>query len=176
MIELIVLVVLASVIGWFFESEKNCLGGCSVVTIIVAVSAWGVWWFLTSDERQNEGTREQMLELCFKATPRLETTLNKLQAEINRWSDTKKEFTNMRDASQTEGGRLLAKEKLAKVDEVLNELKRDQVSVLEQVEMIAIESTGQITDLDRVALEELSNKVEGSVRDARELREGLAGD
>ncbi len=176
MIEFIVLVVLVSVVAWFTESGENCLVGGLVVAIVVAVSAWGLWWFFTGEERQNEGTREQMLELCFKATPRLETTLNKLQSEINRWSDTKKKFTNMRDASQTEGGRSLAKEKLAKVDEVLNELEHDHNSVLEQVEMIAIESTGQLTDLDRRTLESLSNKVEETVRDARELREGLAGD
>jgi hypothetical protein len=125
---------------------------------------------------KNGNKHDEMMESCFKASPQLKTTLDNLQAEISKWQTTKEKFIRMRDAAQTGGGRALAEEKLTRVEQVLTGLNGSHNSVLEQVEMIAMESVGQFTDLDRRALEDLGHKVQDSVRDARELREGLSGD
>ena len=122
-----------------------------------------------------EGNKhEEMMETCFDLAPQLETTLENLQAEISKWEGNKEKFMSMRDAAQTGGGRSLAEEKLARIGEVLNKLKGSHNKVLEQVEIIALESEGQFTELDRKTLEGLRLDVDESVRHARELREGLS--
>lgn len=119
-------------------------------------------------------THAEMMESCFDVAPSLRTTLNNLDAETEKWEVNRQKFMQMRDAAQTSSGRSLAESKLSKIDSVLADLNKKSDSVLGQVEMIAMESAGQFTDLDRKALEDLSSRVEGSVQDARELREGLS--
>ena len=154
--------------------------GCGFLVII---TIFGLFFSFCSFPRYKEWRSEgqvrdahaQMMESCFNAAPQLRTTLNNLQAEIDKWQGNKEKFTRMRDASQTAGGRALAEEKLARIEQVLNGLMDSHNSVLEQVEMIAMESEGQFTELDRRSLEDLGRRVEDSVRHARELREGLSG-
>lgn len=121
-------------------------------------------------------THAEMMESCFDVVPMLRTTLNNLDAETEKWEVNRLKFVQMRDAAQTSSGRSLAEIKLSKIDSVLADLNEKSESVLGQVEMIAMESAGQFTDLDRRALEDLSHQVEDSVTDASELREGLSGD
>jgi len=154
------------------EAGNGCLVACLGICLLVGFCFGRSLWqnFKDGDEH------DEMIKSCFEAAPALETTLNNLQAEIDKWQGNKEKFIRMRDAAQTGGGRSLAEEKLARIDEVLNGLKLNHEKVLEQVEIIAIESAGQFTELDKKALEDLGRKVESSVRDAQELREGLAGD
>ncbi len=65
---------------------------------------------------------------------------------------------------------------MLKIENVLSDLNDQSDVVLGQIEVIAMESEGQFTELDRKALDDLSLKVADSVLDARELREGLAGE
>ena len=125
---------------------------------------------------ENRGSREydQMMETSFQSSPALKTTFNNLQVEIDKWKESEEKLTRLGDAAQTAGGRSLAKEKLARIGQVLSKLRESREKLLEQIEMIAMESEGQFTELDRKALDDLSLKVADSVRDARELREGLA--
>ena len=120
-------------------------------------------------------THAAMMESCFEVAPSLRTTLNNLDAEIDKWEANREKFVQMRSAAQTSSGRSLAESKLSKIDSMLADLNKKSDGVLGQVEMIAMESAGQFTDLDRKALENLSSRVEDSVQDARELREGLSG-
>ncbi len=156
------------------DEGKGC--GCLVAVLgtclLISCCHVPVLW----KNYKNGNKHDEMMESCFKASPQFKTTLDNLQAEISKWQATKEKFIRMRDAAQTSGGRALAKEKLARVEQVLTGLNGSYNSVLEQVEMIAMESVGQFTDLDRRALEDLGRRVQNSVRDARELREGLSGD
>lgn len=153
-------------------TQEGCLvvvlGTCLLISCCYVPALWKNY--------KNGNKHDEMMESCFKASPQLKTTLDNLQAEISKWQTTKEKFIRMRDAAQTGGGRALAEEKLTRVEQVLTGLNGSHNSVLEQVEMIAMESVGQFTDLDRRALEDLGHKVQDSVRDARELREGLSGD
>lgn len=183
-VDLILLVVTLIIVGVFmYELFMGDLDGtgCGFLIIIIilglflgccSVPRYKKW----SNDRESRYAHDQMMETSFKASPALNTTLNNLQVEIDKWKVSKEKFTRMRKAAQTTGGRSLANEKLARIDDVLKKLKYSRHKVLEQVEMIAMESAGQFTELDRKALNELSRKVEGSVRDARELREGFSGD
>jgi len=158
------------------DSDKAAGAGCLTVClgicfIVGSLKAPDLWKHFKAGHKHDE-----MMKSCFEVEPALETTLNNMQAEIDKWLGSKEKFINMRDAVQTGGGRSLADKKLARIDEVLNELKLNHEKVLEQVEMIALESAGQFTDLDKKALEDLSRKVESSIRDAQELRKGLTGD
>ena len=153
------------------EGSGGCLiasiGMCFLLGCCYLPKAW--------KDFRDGNSHDEMMESCYEAAPQLKTTLDNLQTEIDRWLVNKDKFTKMRDAAKTDGGRSLAELKLAKIDQVLSDLRDSYNSVLEQVEMIAMESAGQFTDLDRKALEDLSSKVEDSVQDARELREGLSG-
>ena len=123
---------------------------------------------------RHEETRIEMMEICFTAAPQLRTTLNNLEAEISKWQETEDKFTRMRDAAQTGGGRATAEAKLSKIKSVLADLEAKHHKVLEQIEMIAMESEGLETKLDKIALEDLSRRTGDSVKDAEDLREGLA--
>jgi len=153
------------------EAGNGCLVACLGICFLVGKCYAPELWQNFKDGDKHD----QMMKSCFDSAPQLKTTLDNLQAEVNRWQDAKEKFTRMRDAAQTSGGRSLAELKLARIDVVLNGLKDSRYSVLEQVEMIAMESAGQFTELDRKALKDLSRRVESSVRDARELRKGLSG-
>ncbi len=123
---------------------------------------------------KHEETRNEMMEICFKAAPQLRTTFNNLETEIIKWQENQEKFTRLRDAAQTEGGKATAEAKLSKIESVLTDLEAKRHKVLEQIEMIAMESEGLETKLDKIALEDLSRRTGDSVRDAEELREGLA--
>ena len=152
------------------EAGNGCLVACLGICFLVG-SCFGpsLWQNFKDGDKHDE-----MMKSCFEAAPALETTLNNLQAEIDKWQGNKEKFISMRDAAQTGGGRSLAEEKLARIGEVLNKLKGSHNKVLEQVEIIALESEGQFTELDRKTLEGLRLDVDESVRHARELREGLS--
>ena len=120
---------------------------------------------------RSKETGNELMDICFKAAPQLRTTLNNLEAEISKWQETEDEFTRMRDAAQTGGGRATAEAKLSKIKSVLADLNRKHHTVLEQIEMIAMESEGMETKLDKIALEDLARRAGDSVQDAEELRE-----
>lgn len=182
-VDLILLVITLFFLGCFiflfFTGDLDGTGCGFLIIIIIlglflgccSMPRYKKW----ANDRESRDTHGQMMESCFKASPQLKTTLDNLQAEISKWQATKEKFTRMRDAAQTGGGRTLAEVKLARVEQVLTGLNGSYNSVLEQVEMIAMESAGQFTELDRRALEDLGRRVQDSVRDARELREGLSG-
>ena len=115
-----------------------------------------------------------MMESCFEIAPSLRTTLNKLEAEIDNWESTKKKFSKMKNAAQTAPGRSLAEDKLLKIENVLSDLNDQSDLVLGQIEVIAMESEGQFTELDKKALEDLRRKVEDSIQDARDLSDALS--
>ena len=152
-----------------------------VVLIIIVVLGWLVFGGFSKfvawiGERESLDAHDQMMETSFRSSPALKTTFNNLQVEIDKWKESEEKFTRLEKAAQTPGGRSLAKEKLARIGQVLRKLRVSRQNMLEQIEMVAMESEGQFTELDRKALDDLSLKVEDSVRDARELREGLAGE
>jgi len=120
---------------------------------------------------KHEETRNEMMEICFKAAPQLRTTFNNLEAEILKWQENQEKFTRLRDAAQTEGGKATAEAKLSKIKSVLADLEAKHHKVLEQIEMIAMESEGLETKLDKIALEDLARRAADSVQDAEELRE-----
>ncbi|MDA7864129.1 hypothetical protein N9A97_00320 [bacterium] len=159
------------------EGKVGC--GLSTVlltflTIFILALVAGLLVMGILGDRESSDAHDQMMETSFQSSPGLKTTFNKLQAEIDKWKESEEKFTRLEKAAQTAGGRSLAKEKLAGIGQVLSKLTESREKTLEQIEMIAIESEGQFTELDRKALDDLSLKVEDSVRDARELREGLA--
>ena len=119
-------------------------------------------------------TQAAMMESCFEIAPSLRTTLNKLEAEIDNWESTKKKFSKMKNAAQTAPGRSLAEDKLLKIENVLSDLNDQSDLVLGQIEVIAMESEGQFTELDKKALEDLRRKVEDSIQDARDLSDALS--
>ena len=119
-------------------------------------------------------TQAAMMESCFEIAPSLRTTLNKLEAEIDNWESTKKKFSKMKNAAQTAPGRSLAEDKLLKIENVLSDLNDQSDLVLGQIEVIAMESEGQCTELDKKALEDLGRKVEDSIQDARDLSDALS--
>ena len=119
-------------------------------------------------------TQAAMMESCFEIAPSLRTTLNKLEAEIDNWESTKKKFSKMKNAAQTAPGRSLAEDKLLKIENVLSDLNDQSDLVLGQIEVIAMESEGQFTELDKKALEDLGRKVEDSIQDARDLSDALS--
>ena len=152
-----------------------------VVLIIIVVLGWFVFGGFSKfvawiGEKESLDAHDQMMETSFQSSPGLKTTFNNLQVEIDKWKESEEKFTRLEKAAQTPGGRSLAKEKLARIGQVLRKLRVSRQNMLEQIEMVAMESEGQFTELDRKALDDLSLKVEDSVRDARELREGLAGE
>ena len=181
-VDVILLVVFLILIGTFsFNYFKGDLGsdaGCSFWTIIIILGLClgccslprYVEW---TGDRESRDAHNQMMETSFQSSPGLKTTFNKLQAEIDKWKESEEKFTRLEKAAQTAGGRSLAKEKLAGIGQVLSKLRESREKTLEQIEMIAMESEGQFTELDRKALDDLSLKVEDSLRDASELREGL---
>jgi hypothetical protein len=69
--------------------------------------------------------------------------------EIDKWKESEEKFTRLGNAAQTAGGRSLAKEKLVRIGQVLSKLRVSRQKMLEQIEMIAMESEGQFTELDR---------------------------
>jgi len=165
--------------GRIAGSESNEDTGCFVVVMIIVFGPFFSYCSIPRykewrNEIQVRDARDQMMETSFRSSPALKTTFNKLQAEIDKWKESEEKFTRLEEAAQTAGGRSLAKEKLAGIGQVLSKLTESREKTLEQIEMIAMESEGQFTELDRKALDDLSLKVEDSVRDARELREGLA--
>ena len=119
-------------------------------------------------------TQAAMMESCFEIAPSLRTTLNNLEAEIDKWDSTKKKFSKMKNAAQTAPGRSLAEGKLLKIENVLADLNNQSNLVLGQIEVIAMESEGQFTELDKKALEDLGRKVEDSIQNARDLSDALA--
>ncbi|MDA7864128.1 hypothetical protein N9A97_00315 [bacterium] len=119
-------------------------------------------------------TQAAMMESCFEIAPSLRTTLNNLEAEIDKWESTKKKFSKMKNAAQTTSGRSLAESKLFKIENVLSDLNDQSDVVLGQIEVIAMESEGQFTELDKKALEDLGRKVEDSIQNARDLSDALA--
>ena len=119
-------------------------------------------------------THDEMMQSCFEVVPSLETTLDNLQAEILKWEESKNEVARMRDATKTNPGRLLGDRKLEKIESQIEGLKKRFNEVLAKVEIIAIESSGSFTELDKKALEDLEHKVDVSVADAQDLMKEFA--
>ena len=124
----------------------------------------------------NEKKYQEMLESSFELSPALRTTLDNLQAEINKWEQERGIFVAMRDAAKTDGGRAAAQAKLSRIESVITNLRGKHDQVLEQVEIIAMEAGATHTELDKSALDDLGQRAGNAMTDARELREALAND
>ena len=147
--------------------------GYMVITCLLAVVSLLLAPVVVPKFIKNQ-TQADMMESCFEIAPSLRTTLNKLEAEIDKWESTKKKFSKMKNAAQTAPGRSLAESKLLKIENVLSDLNDQSDVVLGQIEVIAMESEGEFTELDRAALEDLGRKVEDSIQDARDLSDALS--
>ena len=162
-----------------FKGDADSDFGCGFIGIVIIS---GVYFKCCSlpryvewtGDRESSDAHDQMMETSFQLSPGLKTTFNKLQVEIDKWKESEEKFTRLGDAAQTAGGRSLAKEKLAGIGQVLSKLRESREKTLEQIEMIAMESEGQFTELDKKALEDLGRKVEDSIQNARDLSDALA--
>lgn len=153
----------------------GCIDG-SILTICACIFAFGSLLLapVVVPKFIKNQTQADMMESCFEIAPSLRTTLNNLEAEIDKWESTKKKFSKMKNAAQTVPGRSLAEGKLLKIENVLSDLNYQSDVVLGQIEVIAMESEGQFTELDKKALEDLGRKVEDSIQNARDLSDALA--
>jgi len=129
-----------------------------------------------SKQDKDKDKHEEMMESSFELSPALRTTLNKLQSDIDKWEQEKKEFIGRWDVAKTLGGRAAAQAKLSKIESILTNLKDNYQRVLEQAEIIAIESEGTHTKLDKIALNDLDDRAKSAMRDASELREALSSE
>jgi len=117
---------------------------------------------------------KELLESSFRLSPVLKTTLDNLQAEINKWEQERGKFIAMKNAAKTDGGRAAAQAKLSRIDTVIGNLQGKYDQVLEQVEITAMEAESNYTELDKSALDDLGQRAGSAMMDARELREALS--
>ena len=123
-----------------------------------------------SEEKEIENAREEMLESCYDVLPSLEAVINDFQKEIDLWKSTKEKFKKYKKASVSTSASKLASEKIAIVDERLEDLEKSYFGILEQAEMIAIENLDVFTELDKIKLQNLEKTARIKVNEASALR------
>ncbi|MDA8807127.1 hypothetical protein N9N55_07870 [Opitutales bacterium] len=123
------------------------------------------------DKWTDHSVRGDMMESCFEALPKLEITLDNLNAEINLWENEKDKFTKMKEVSTSDGARNLANSKINRVINILYDLKNAKDNMIQEAEMIALEKADNFSELDLSSLKNLETKINKEVMNSEQLRE-----
>lgn len=123
------------------------------------------------DKWTDHSVRVDMMESCFEALPKLEITLDNLNAEIDLWENEKDKFTQMKEVSTSDGARNLANSKINRVINILYDLKNAKDNMIQEAEMIALEKADNFSELDLNSLKNLDTKINNEVTNSEQLRE-----
>ena len=149
--------------------QNDIFGKFVAVAIFLGLAYLGVTslW----DKWTDYAVRGDMMESCFEALPKLETTLNNLKAEIDLWENEKDKFTKMKEVSTSDGARNLANTKINRIIDILHDLKLSKNNVIQEAEMIALEKADNFSELDLRSLRNLETKISKEVLNSEQLRE-----
>ena len=149
--------------------QNDIFGKFVAVAIFFGLAYLGVTslW----DKWTDHAVRGNMMESCFEALPKLETTLDNLNAEIDLWENEKDKFTKMKEVSTSDGARNLANTKINRIIDILHNLKLSKKNVIQEAEMIALEKADNFSELDLRSLRNLETKINKEVLNSEQLRE-----
>ena len=149
--------------------QNDIFGKFVAVAIFFGLAYLGVTslW----DKWTDHAVRGDMMESCFEALPKLETTLDNLNAEIDLWENEKDKFTKMKEVSTSDGARNLANTKINRIIDILHNLKLSKKNVIQEAEMIALEKADNFSELDLRSLRNLETKINKEVLNSEQLRE-----
>ena len=149
--------------------QNDIFGKFVGIIIFIGLSYLGVstLW----DKWKDHSVRDDMMESCFEALPKLESTLENLNAEIDMWEEEKNKFTQMKEVSTSNGARNLANSKINRIIDILFGLKQAKDNVIQEAEMIALERADNFSELDVISLKNLETKMNKEVLNSEQLRE-----
>lgn len=149
--------------------QNDIFGKFVAVAIFFGLAYLGVTTLW--DKWTDHAVRDDMMESCFEALPKLESTLDNLNAEIDLWENEKDKFTKMKEVSTSDGARNLANTKINRVIDILHNLKAAKSNMIEEAEMIALEKADNFSELDLLSLGKLENRINNEVLNSEQLRE-----
>lgn len=149
--------------------QNDIFGKFVAVAIFLGLAYLGVTTIW--DKWTDHAVRDDMMESCFEALPKLETTLDNLNAEIDLWENEKDKFTKMKEVSTSDGARNLANTKINRVIDILHNLKAAKSNVIQEAEMIALEKADNFSELDLLSLGKLEHRINKEVLNSEQLRE-----